>query len=357
MNKKGVAIHSIPQVHYTDHLAVMCIIMGVPLLYLEPHNLELGLKYYPGLKAFTEPYDNINPDYLTANYDILYVSDQWDRDVFHKQFYSAEQKYRKVMRYVHVPHGFSDKRYYFRESAQGDITLIYGQNMIDLLKSEKVFEDLHDYVITGNYRYTYFKQHRKFFDKVMEDEVLHRFDKKRPIILYAPTWSDIEESSTFFDVCSDLIDNLPESYNMIVKPHPLLENEPTMYYPLVGRYKDKKNVIFLENFPLVYPLLAHADIYIGDKSSVGYDFLVFNKPMYFLNKFEKNSKTNRGLFLFRCGVDIKPDSYSQIYKIIEATLPDDQKKFSGVRSEVYDYTFGTERGFEEIKADILRVTG
>ena len=112
-------------------------------------------------------------------------------------------------------------------------------------------------------------------------------------------------------------------------------------------------LIFLKDFPLVYPLLAHTDIYLGDMSSIGYDFLPFNKPMFFLNKQKRDPKTDRGLYLFRCGVDIKPDAYPLIYKFIETRLEDDQENFSAIRKEVYDYTFGEERTFADIKADII----
>jgi CDP-glycerol glycerophosphotransferase (TagB/SpsB family) len=142
---------------------------------------------------------------------------------------------------------------------------------------------------------------------------------------------------------------------MIVKLHPRLELDDTAnYYRIVGRYEGLPNVLFLKDFPLVFPLLAHADMYIGDMSSVGYDYLPFNKPMFFLNKQKRNAQTDRGLFLFRCGVEILPEDYPQIYSIIEKSLQLDQENFSKIRQEVYEYTFGEERPFSAIKADILK---
>jgi len=66
------------------------------------------------------------------------------------------------------------------------------------LKHHEVFHHVDHYVVVGNYRYTYFKQNRAFFDHVVKEEVLSRFSKPQPTILYAPTWLDLEESSTFF---------------------------------------------------------------------------------------------------------------------------------------------------------------
>lgn len=353
--KKGIGLNPTTQIHYIDHLAVVCVIMDIPLLFLDEHDYALGKKYYPHLKVQKQDYDYFNPEYLIANYDVLFMSDLWDRNVFHQKFQTLETKYQKVLRNVHCPHGFSDKGFYLKKCANEDITLIYGQNMIDLLKHFGVFENLNGYVMTGNYRYTYFKQHRQFFDEIIKKEITSRFAKEQKTILYAPTWLDLEESTTFFDTYNYLLDNLPDDYNMIIKLHPRLELDDTgNYYHIVGKYEERPNLLFLKDFPLVYPLLAYSDIYLGDMSSVGYDFLTFNKPMFFLNKQRRNSKTDRGLYLFRCGVEIRPENYSEIYSLIEKSLPTDQEQFSKIRSEVYDYTFGQERPFEQIKADIIQ---
>lgn len=284
-----------------------------------------------------------------------FLSDLWDKRTFHEKYGPLEEKYKKILRHVHCPHGFSDKGFYLKKCANEDITLIYGQNMLDLLKHHGVFENLHQYVITGNYRLTYYKQHHIFYNELAFNEVFSRFAKKQQVILYAPTWMDLEESTSFFDAYAYLLDNLPNHYNMIVKLHPRLElDDAAQYYHIVGKYEDRQNIIFLKDFPLVYPLLANTDIYIGDMSSVGYDFLYFNKPMFFLNKQKRDAGSDRGLYLFRCGVDIKPDAYPLIYQFVETNLTNDDVRFGAIRKEVYDYTFGTERTFDEIKTDIIR---
>jgi CDP-glycerol glycerophosphotransferase (TagB/SpsB family) len=282
------------------------------------------------------------------------MSDLWDRRTFHEKYGPYEKKYHKTLRNVHCPHGFSDKGFYLQKCAMEDITLLYGQNMIDQLKHHQVFQSLNQYVITGNYRYTFFKKNKEFYDKIITEEVLNRFDKKRPLILYAPTWLDLEESTTFFDAYESILGQLPDDYNMIVKLHPRLELDDTVqYYQIIGKYEKKKNVLFLKDFPLVYPLLAHTDIYLGDMSSVGYDFLPFNKPMFFLNKQKRDPQTDRGLYLFRCGIEIAPEDFSSLYSIIEKSRETDQQRFAKVRQEVYEYTFGQERPFEDIKKDII----
>ena len=202
-------------------------------------------------------------------------------------------------------------------------------------------------MITGNYRYRYFKQHRDFYDQVIEKEI--RFAKKQPTILYAPTWLDLEESTTFFDAHEAILGKLPSEYNLIVKLHPRLELDDTaQYYHIVGKYESRPNILFLKDFPLVYPLLAHSDIYLGDTSSVGYDFLPFNRPMFFLNKYKRDPGIDPEAYLFRCGVDIAPEQYGELYSIIEKPTED----FTEIRQRVYQYAFGEEREPELIRRDI-----
>lgn len=355
LQKKAVGINPQSQIHYTDHLAVICIIMQIPLLFIDEQDYKLGLKYYPGLEAQWAEYQELTPEYLISRFDVLFMSDLWDRSTFHEKYGPLEKKYHKHLRHVHCPHGFSDKGFYLKKCAHEDITLIYGQNMIDLLKHHHVFHCLNKFVITGNFRYTYFKQHRAFYDKVIANEILNQFDQKRKMVLYAPTWLDLEESTTFFEATSHLIDSMPNDYNLIVKLHPRLELDDVVgYYQILGKYEGRKNVLFLKDFPLIYPLLAYTDIYIGDTSSIGYDFLPFNKPMFFLNKQGRDSKSDRGLYLFKCGVEVMPQEYSQLFRIIEKSLPSDAERFSATRKEVYDYTFGQERNFNDIKQEIVQ---
>lgn len=350
---RGIGVNPQRQVHYLDHLAPICIVVGAPLLFTDEELLDLAQHYYPELHALYLSPEEFGREYLIAHYDLLFMSDLWDRKSFHEKYALLEKKYQKRLRHVHCPHGFSDKGYYLRQCADEDIVLIYGQNMIDLLKNEGVFERLPHYVLTGNYRYTYYKKNRTFYEALYQEEVQARFLKKQKTILYAPTWDDKEGGASFFEAAHELFQKLPETWNMIVKVHPQLEEqEIAEYYRIVGKYEKKPNLLFLKDFP-VFPLLAQADVYLGDMSAVGYDFLAFNKPMFFLNQQRRDPKTDRRLYLYRCGIEVCPEAYSQIYPLIEANLEKDAERFGQKRAEVYAYTFGAERPFEQIKKDIL----
>lgn len=350
---KAVAINQSSHLHYNDHLVPIADVMGIPLLLIEDDSYDITKKFYPDASLEKIPFADFTPEYLIQNYDVLFMSDLWDREVFHAKFDFLESKYKKTMRNVHAPHGFSDKGFYLRKAANEDITLVYGQNMMDLFKAENVLQNLNQYVMVGNYRYTYYKKHQEFFNSLVLKEVIHRFPKKQKVILYAPTWLDLEESTTFFDAYDQVIGKLPESFNLIVKLHPQLELDDTaLYYQIIGKYKNKPNIQFLTDFPLVYPLLYYTDVYLGDMSSIGYDFLIFNRPMFFLNKFERNPKTDRRLLLANAGVSLSPKDYENLYPMIEANLEKESDSLKAIRKELYHYTFGEEKPYSQIKEEI-----
>lgn len=355
-HQKGVALNPLGQIHYIDHLAVAAIIMDIPYLFLDEECYNLAKRFYPGLNAYLEDNHLFSKELLVQQYDVSFMSDLYDRRIMKEQFGPFEHKYNKLWRNVHVPHGFSDKGFYLGKSAMEDILLLYGQNMIDLLKAFGKWENINRYVISGNYRYTYYLQHAQFYQDIFEKEIQSRFDKKRPLILYAPTWMDFEQSGSFFEAYSYLLDHLPSDFNMVVKLHPRLElDDIVSYHRIIGEYEERHNIAFLTEFPLVFPILANTDIYIGDMSSIGYDFLAFDKPLFLLNRQNRDLETDRRLFLFRCATEIKPDQYRNLYHIIDKSLDQDQAKFSLLRKQMWAYTFGeNQRSFDQIRADIIQ---
>lgn len=356
MEKRGVAFNTLDNLHYVDHLGVIAIIMGIPYLCAEESHYSTIKKLYPKLNVVKINNTDLNPEILVEKYDVLFLSDYWDRDAFKRSFSELNKKYQKEFRHVHCPHGFSDKGFYLKKIADEDIALIYGENMLDLLREFGVYENLNQYVITGNYRYTYYRQHQAFFDKIVADEILSYFENgENPVILYAPTWKDSEETTSFFDGSRALLQKLPSDYNLIVKLHPRLEDDdPVFYHSLLEKHTGKGNIVFIKDFPLVYPILAASSVYIGDMSSLGYDFLTFNRPMFFLNQRKLDSELDREGYLFQCGVEILPEDYENIYSVLGKNLKDDQEKFSEIRKKVYDYTFGCEKTFHQIKEEIIQ---
>ena len=344
-----------PELHHLDHLGPLCSMMQIPLIITEEEIAIAANKYYPDLDVIFSDYLAV-AQHLVQHFDIIFYSIA--RDIFDEVFFFSQKFSHKKVHTIWSPHGNSDKgnATFFMEALKKEkAALVYGQKMIDFMKKKKVFDQLKAYAVTGNYRYTYYKKHKSFYDQVTEQEIKRRL-KKASKTFFAPTWQDYEKSSSFFDACPYLADQLPDDVNLIVKLHPnlLLQNN-LKTEEVLWKYEDRDNILFLAQFPPVYPLLELADIYVGDMSSIGYDFLAFDKPMFFLNQNNRDVNTDPGLYLYQCGVEIKPERYKDIYRIIDDHLKFELREYSSIRKKIYDYTFGNEKSWDELRKEIEEI--
>jgi CDP-glycerol glycerophosphotransferase (TagB/SpsB family) len=218
-----------------------------------------------------------------------------------------------------------------------DIALVYGDQMIDFIKNRNP-EDPLNYIKIGNVRLEYYKKNKLFFDEIIKKEILNYFDPNKKTILYAPTWEDGEKSSSFFEINENILLDILLDYNLIIKLHPrLYDHYPGRIINFIEKYKNFKNLKVLYEFPIVYPLLEITDIYLGDYSSVGYDFLKFNRPMFFIDK-HNLEKIDKKKFLHNYGINIEMKNLGNIKRIILDGL-EMEKEFKKKREELYFYAF------------------
>ena len=325
--------------HYLDHLAPLCALFGVPLAVSDAHIAELTRIYYPMVEVNLHDPHNI-AFVLTEQFDTILTT--LPRALFDELFFLAEKLTGKTLQTIWCPHGNSDKGHaspFMEALSQETRAFVYGEKMIDFLIKKGAHAQLKSIMRIGNYRKQFAKKHHTFYRELIEKEIFSRLDQKKRTILFAPTWEDAEKSSSFFDACKTLIEQLPDNFNLIIKPHPNLKwQRDGSAYELLSSCEPRSNVHILWDFPPIYPLLEIVDIYLGDMSSIGYDFLAFDRPMFFLNPNARDALSDEGLYLFRCGIEIKPHQYNQIYALIEKELQEDQK-FSTLRKEVYHYCF------------------
>ena len=101
------------------------------------------------------------------------------------------------------------------------------------------------------------------------------------------------------------------------------------------KYEDDEDLFFLKDFPPIYPLLDFVEAYIGDASSIGYDMLTFNKPLFFTSKHPAP--------IHNCGILV--DKFADIFVKKEETL--------GVeRENLYLHTFGNEVEWKEFEKEL-----
>lgn len=336
--KAAGLIHG-PQEHHLDHIAPLAILLGIPLIVTEPKLEQLSIKHYPGLVTHCFGYPELG-ETIVREYDLIFSS--LPKDLFDQIVFIPQELHQKKVTNIWCPHGNSDKGHasYFMEGlCKETIALVYGNKMIEFLKEKGAYAQLFSAPIVGNYRYEYYNSSAPFYKALVEQEISSKLKKGCPTVLYAPTWDDAERSSSFRETIDPLIKHLPNDWNLIVKPHPntLEQLGPHTTWP------KQENLLFLQEFPSIYPLLDFCDVYLGDMSSVGYDFLAFQKPMFFLNPRGRDPKSDKGLFLHRCGETVEGD-FSKIFSLKQS---DHYKK---IQRDVYAHVFGT---CENIKEKIL----
>jgi teichoic acid glycerol-phosphate primase len=331
-----------PFEHHLDHLAIFCSLMEIPLALTDEDLLEKARLYYPGLEIlFFTPLEA--PFEITRLFDVVFYCTP--RLMFDKSFLIGEITLQKKLRTVWLPHGNSDKGHdtYFMEALKDEeLALVYGPKMLDFMQRKNVSVPS---VQVGNFRLEYYRRRQSFYDGLIDRLNL----PSGPKILYAPTWNDTENSSSFFQAFASLAAILPHDHFLLVKLHPNLEKE-ILSQQLALQYESHPRIRFLKGFTPIYPLLAATDIYLGDMSSIGYDFLTFNRPMFFLNPHQKKA-TDPSLYLHRCGKTIDPPDYASVFTMMDHEGA--QSHLTAERAAAYAYTFGPDRPWDLIRQEIL----
>ena len=221
-----------------------------------------------------------------------------------------------------LPHGHSDKGQivpYYQALSDEAIVLVYGNTMASLFQKNGVKARM---IRIGSYRHAYYQKRQRFYDAL---PLGIRFSRKQTNLLYAPTWEDAENNCSFWLAFPQLAAKLPETINLIVKPHP---NTIAQHAPQIERLIGQTecgNLQFLLDFPPIYPLLERCDAYLGDSSSIGYDFLMFDRPMFFFDSHRRS--------LVKCGVPVTPENF------YDHLLRENPKRLSSVRQAMARSTF------------------
>lgn len=319
-----------PELHHLDHIAPLCAILDIPLIVTEESLLKQAEEAYPFIKTFYLDYLEL-PFFLVKNYEVIFYC--FSRILFNQLFFLAQTLYKKNIFTVWCPHGNSDKgnvKLYIQALYQEELLLVYGQQMIDFFARHKLIKP---YIITGNFRYQFYLKYKDWYDAYIAQKM--PFLNQKKTILYAPTWRDDEKSCSFFSAITHLIEQKPDKYTLLIKPHPnLRQQEPFFVEEIEEKCKTISDVHFISNLAPIYPLLNKCDLYIGDMSSVGYDFLQVNRPMFFLN--QNNLGNALSTYLFRCGQIISCKHYSDMYSLVNDSQ---QQELNLVREEVYQYAF------------------
>lgn len=312
--KRCLSLHMGYDDRMLDHIAPLSYMLNIPLLITEEKNFLLAKELYPMVETIYQDYTDLSYEEIARSFDVLFQCTFWSA---HLVKYFAKLC-DKDIRLVYCPHGNSDKGHMdhtvLEDITKQDRVLIYGEHMKDLLKKQGHWNNIPPHAFTGNYRLAFYQMHREFYLKKVEEQIFSHLPKNPITLLYAPTWNDCENLSSFFDRVDELVRFLPENYNLLIKLHPLLqERDPAQFFAALPEAPSER-VFFIEDFPCIYPILEKISAYIGDFSSIGYDALFFEKPMFFFDS-PNNEKPSSTKNLHKIGVTLskrKKELYEEI---------------------------------------------
>lgn len=206
--------------------------------------------------------------------------------------------------------------YWIERYVHEDYILVYGQYLIDYLKEKGLLKRHNAQVVIGNLRRSYYLKNQSFFDTIA---LPHHFsNKKRKTVFWAPTWSYPDWSNY-----SSLLKKIPDHFQLMLKLHPFMHRlYPENVEQLQNKWAESEQIRILDEIPLIYPFIEYSDYYIGDDSSVAFDFLSMNRPIFLYADREEPWATT---------VDPKSDLFFKL---------DQRDPLSEKRKEAYTYVYG-----------------
>lgn len=302
---KAAAISTGPDTHL-DHLAFLCALLKMPLIISDANIYGTAKEFYPQVSLAYHDYLQLSADFL-ARFDTIFECGKFWTLELSPIF---ELFYQKKMRFICCPHGNSDKGSALNLQhipLEFDVMLTYGDHMHQLITKTGTLNDQCALICMGDLRYQFYLKHRSHFDRLASNKIFQRFSNKKPYVLYAPTWNSEESPSSFLHVSESIIKQLSSDYHLIIKLHPLLEeHEPGLTWHFIGKYEDHPDILILREFPAIFPILEKIDLYLGDFSSIGYDFLRYNRPMFFI------APQSKATLLHQCGVLLTQNDIDQL---------------------------------------------
>ena len=345
------------ELHQVEHLAPWCELLRMPLLVTDNGRLDAVAQAYPGL-VVEKALGIAMPDGLPALGRL--IAERSPRAIFYSDLFGRKALRalfggrRDAPRIVYVPHGFSEKRQTWAAgTAQQDVAVLYGQYAFDQLVSLGVAGYLHHFVVSGNVRAGYHRRHAAYF-RAQVDSLGLGGPRPARTLVYAPTWQDAIVSSSYFQAFASFATHLPSGWRLIVKLHPHLERKAAAIDALAAIARGR-DVHLVRANPLCYPFLDLADAYVGDMSSLAYDFLAYDRPMFFTNATAGSAADAAKSRLFDCGTVIPPERYDALYRVIDEAWTTDAERFSEKRASLDAYAHATPRDDDDLRDEMVEI--
>jgi hypothetical protein len=225
------------------------------------------------------------------------------------------------VKHVQLFHGPNDKKYnYIKDVLTYDCFFIPGIDAYERYKKKGLLMRGTG-VLIG-----YPKLDRVFRGEVKRNEELAKMglDPGKKTVLYAPTWHDRAWNSSWKRFQRAVAQDLPDSVNLIVKPHPNIaryrkEELDQMRKALLAR----QNSHMVEMASDTVPSMAASDLLISDVSGITREYLAFKRPFIFLSNKPAFMWSRKKTALWECGDTVsKPD---RLWEAVARALQNPEK--------------------------------
>lgn len=330
--------------HYFDHLAPLCSLLDIPLLTTDKKSKKELLENYPKLIVRAYEIETSPQEILKDGFTELLTC--LPRPLLEEFFFFDLQLQQKRLLTIWTSHGMSDKstfNNYFEGLIHEEIILYYGP----LLKKRLLESLLKDKTMipTGNYRQLYYQTHRKYYLKMIEKS-FGGIDHSMRTLLFTPTWDDVEHLGTSVQEILTLIKHLPDNYFLILQLHPNTQRQHPIAYEKLKEVAGEKPNLYLSEATLIYPLLDFVDVVLSDYSSVVYDAIALEKPLFVIKKHQE-AYTHRA-----CHVILLRDIHLTFHTINQ-TLGTADLKMWREKKAIHSQTFGELPTKAQLKSQIL----
>jgi len=281
------SIHQIPSFIYIAKVLGGTVLTDGPdaIRILRQDFPEVTAEYYPTRAELQQRFSELRPEAI--------IQPDYSKAYLNVNFETA---------HIQVFHGTSDKSYgYSAKVREYDLLLLPGDRAYRTMAAASLLTE-DNYVIVG-----YPKTDRVFNGEFNREETVKSLglDPALPTVLYAPTWQDSKFNTSLPKYGAEVLSQLPEGYNLIVKLHPNTKRYDRRNYRMVETLANQNPRIKLLGYEYdVIPTMAGADLLIADISSVSHEFLCFDRPFVFLDP-RPFPFGKRKTWVWRCGPVVK----------------------------------------------------
>ena len=156
----------------------------------------------------------------------------------------------------------------------------------------------------------------------------------KKLLLYAPTFRDGEKHHPKLHLDMDaLMANLPEDYVLLLRLHPFVAEAYAKDHPVEEMQinQGSTRVVLVSEYPDLNELLCVSDALITDYSSIVFEYVLLNRPMYFVTD-DLDEFSDHGRGFYEPYEEFVPGMVTSDMELLAEQLVND---FSGEESETW----------------------